>query len=30
MILLGEPATASRLAAIGLVAVGIGWLASAG
>ena len=29
MVLLGEPATASRLAAIGLVAVGIAWLASA-
>jgi quaternary ammonium compound-resistance protein SugE len=30
MLLLGEPATASRLAAIGLVATGIAWLAAAG
>ena len=30
MALLGEPATASRFAAIGLVAVGIAWLATAG
>lgn len=30
MLLMGEPATPSRLAAIGLVAAGIAWLASAG
>jgi quaternary ammonium compound-resistance protein SugE len=30
MAFLGEPATASRVAAIVLVAIGIGWLASAG
>ena len=29
MILLGEPATASRLAAIGVIAAGIAWLAMA-
>ena len=30
MLLMGEPATLSRLAAIGLVATGIAWLATAG
>jgi quaternary ammonium compound-resistance protein SugE len=30
MVLLGEPVTPARIAAIALVAVGIGWLASAG
>jgi quaternary ammonium compound-resistance protein SugE len=30
MLLMGEPATLSRMAAIGLVAAGIAWLATAG
>jgi len=30
MLVMGEPATLSRLAAIGLVAAGIAWLATAG